>query len=122
MIRSAGQDPDIRLAVSTMNEQLQRLVPSAGRPIEALQILALDGAHTVCGELSAIIRFEPDRKAACQAAVSIRHSRSDFLLHGGKETHPQRMTRRMPVKALHGSRRCQELTPKTSESHRSGGH
>jgi hypothetical protein len=109
------------LVVSVMNERLQRLAPSANQPNGSLQTLAFDGAHTVCGELSAIIRFEPDRKAACQAAVSIRHSRSDFLLHGGKETHPQRMTRRMPVKALHGLRRCQELTPKTTESHRSGG-
>jgi hypothetical protein len=109
------------LVVSVMNERLQRLAPSANQPNGSLQTLAFDGAHTVCGELSAIIRFEPDRKAACQAAVSIRHSRSGFLLHGGKETHPQRMTRRMPVKALHGLRRCQELTPKTTESHRSGG-
>ena len=121
MIRSAGQDPDIRLAVSTMNEQLQRLVPSAGRPIGALQILALDGAHTVCGELSAIICVEPDRKAARQGAVSTRRSRNDLPLHGGKEAHPYRITCRMPVRARHGSRRCKELTPKTTESHWSGG-
>ncbi len=121
MIRSAGQDPDIRLAVSTMNEQLQRLVPSAGRPIGALQILALDGAHTVCGELSAIIRFEPDRKAACQDAVGTRRSRRDFPPHGRKETCLHRITRQVPVKALGCAHRCKELTPKTTESHWSGG-
>ena len=104
-----------------MNERPQRLAPSANRPTGSLQTLALDGARTVCGELSAIIRFEPDRKAACQGAVSTRHSRNDFRLHGGKETHPHPITRRMPVKALHGSCRCKELTPKTTESHRSGG-
>lgn len=104
-----------------MNERPQRLAPSAYQPKGSLQTLALDGAHTVCGELSAIIRLAPDRKAACQAAVSIRRSRNDLLLHGGKETHPHRITRRMPVKALHGSRRRRELTPKTTESHRSGG-
>lgn len=100
-----------------MNERPQRLAPSANQPNGSLQTLALDGAHTVCGELSAITRFEPDRKAACQAAVSIRHSRNDFLLHGGKETHP----RRTPVKALRGSRRCKELAPKTTESRCAGG-
>ena len=42
-----------------MNERLQQLVPSANRPNGSLQALALDGAHTVCGELSAITRFEP---------------------------------------------------------------
>ena len=104
-----------------MNERPQRLAPSANQPNGSLQTLALDGAHTVRGELSAIIRFEPDRKAACQGAVSIRHSRNDFPLHGGKETYPHRTTRRMPVKALHGSRRCKELTPKAAESHRPGG-
>lgn len=109
------------LVVSVMNERLQRLAPSANRPNGSLQTLALDGAHTVRGELSAIIRLEPDRKAACQGAVSIRHSRSDPLLHGGKDTQPHRITRRMPVKALRGSRRCKELTPKTTESHWSGG-
>jgi hypothetical protein len=87
-----------------MNERLQRLVPSANRPNGSLQALALDGAHTVCGELSAIIRFEPDRKAACQDAVSIRRPRNDFPLRSGKETHPHRITCWIPVMALHGSR------------------
>ena len=104
-----------------MNERLQRLAPSANRPNGSLQTPALDGAHTVRGELSAIVRLEPDRRAACQGAVSIRHSRSDFLPRGGKETHPHRIARRMPVEALHGSGRCNEPTPKTTESHRSGG-
>ena len=57
--------------MSVMNEQLQRLAPSADRPSLTLQILALDGPHTVCGELSAIIRVEPDREAARHGAVSI---------------------------------------------------
>jgi len=49
-----------------MNERLQRLAPPANRPNGSLQALALDGAHTICGELSAIVRLEPDRKTACQ--------------------------------------------------------
>lgn len=104
-----------------MNERLQRLAPSANRPNGSLQTLARDGAHTVCGELSVIVWFEPDGKAACQGAVTIRHSRNDFPLHGGEADRPHRITCWMPVKALHGARRCQELTPKTAESHRSGG-
>jgi len=109
------------LVVSVMNERPQRLAPSANRPHGSLQALALDGAHTICGELSAIIRLEPGRKAACQGAVSMRRPQNDFLLYGGRETHRHRITRRMPVKALQGARRCNELTPKTTESHRSGG-
>ena len=104
-----------------MNERLQRLAPSANRPNGSLQALALDRAQTICGELSAIIRFEPDRKAVCQGAVSMRRPRNDFLLYGGRETHPHRITRPMPVKALHGSRRYKEITPQTTESHRPGG-
>jgi hypothetical protein len=108
------------LVVSVMSERLQRLAPSANRPNGSLQTLALDGVQTVCGELSAIT-LEPAGKAARQGAVSIRRSRNDFPLHDGKEIHPHRITRRTPVKALHGSRRCKELTPKTTESHWSGG-
>jgi hypothetical protein len=109
------------LVVSVMNERLRRLALSATQPNGTLQTLALDGAHAVCGELSAIIRFGTDRKAARQAAASIRRPRNDFPPHGGKETHPHRITCRMPVRALYGSRRCKELTPKTTESHWSGG-
>jgi hypothetical protein len=104
-----------------MNEQLQRLALSAGRPNGALQVLAPDGAHTVCGELSAIIRFGPDRKATRQGAVVAWRPRNDLPPHGGKETYLHRITYQVPVKALHGSRRCKELTPKTTESHCSGG-
>ena len=104
-----------------MNERLRQLALSADRPGGAFQALALDGPPTVCGELSAIIRREPGREAARQGPVSTEHARNDFPLHGGKETHLHRITCRMPVKALHGSRRCKELTPKTTESHWSGG-
>jgi hypothetical protein len=103
------------VVVSVMNERLQQLAPSANRPNGTLPALALDRAHPVCGELSAAIRFEADRNAPRQGAVSIRPARNGFPLHG--ETHPHRISCRMPVKAAHGSRRCKELTPKTTESH-----
>src|SRR5262249_7821521 len=105
-----------------MNEWPQWLASPASQPIGALQALALDRAHTVCGEVSVIIReLLVARKAAGQGAASSRRPRNDFPLHGGKQTHPHRIMCRMPVQALHGSRRCKELTPKTTESHWSGG-
>jgi hypothetical protein len=45
--------------MSVMKEQLQRFTLPAGRSNKTLQILPPGGAHTVCGELSAIIRREP---------------------------------------------------------------
>jgi len=104
-----------------MNEQLRRLAPSDSQPNGALQVLVPGGAHMVGGELSAIIRFKPDRKAARQDVRGTPRSRNDFPPHGRTETCPHRITCRMPAAALHGPRRCQELTPKTTESHWSGG-
>lgn len=122
MIRLAGQDPDIsRLVVSVMNEQLQGLTPSADRPIGRLQVPAPAGAHTVCGELSAIIRSDPGRKVACEDATGIRRSRNEFSRHDGKEAFPHRVTWQLPAEARHRPRRCRDLTPKTTESHWSGG-
>ena len=72
-------------------------------------------------DLSAIIRFGPDGEVACQGEVSARRARNDFPLDGGKKTGLYRMTCPIPAKALPGSHRCKELTPKTTESHWSGG-
>ncbi len=107
--------------MSVVNEQVQRLTPSAGRPSRALQILALDGAHAVAGELSAIIRFGPDGAVVRQGEANVWRARNDFPLPGGKETGLCRITCQMPAKALPGSHRYKELTPKTTESNWSGG-
>lgn len=104
-----------------MNERLQRLAPSADRPNRPLQVLAPDGAHPGSGELSAIICFEPDYKAARQGVAGTRCSRNNFPLHGGKENQSHRITCRVPGKALHRSRQRNEPTPKTTESQWSGG-
>jgi hypothetical protein len=109
------------LAVSVVNERLQRLTLTADRSNRTLQILALDGARAVARDLSAIIRFGPDGAVACQGEVSAWRARNDFPLHGGKETGPYRITYQMPARALPGSHRYKELTPKTTESHWSGG-
>ena len=107
--------------MSVVNEQVQRLTPSADRPNRTLQILALDGARAVARDLSAIIRFGPDGAVAYQGEVSAWYARNDFPLRGGKKTGLYRITCQMPAKALPGSRRYEELTPKTTESHWSGG-
>jgi hypothetical protein len=49
----------VRLAMSVMKGQLQPFALSADRSNETLEILAPGGAHTVCGDLSAITRREP---------------------------------------------------------------
>ena len=53
-------------------------------------------------------------------AVSTGHLRNDFSSDGGKETYLHRITRPMPARrsARHD---VKELTPKTTESHWSGG-
>jgi len=45
--------------MSVMKGQLQPFALSADRSNETLEILAPGGAHTVCGDLSAITRREP---------------------------------------------------------------
>ena len=52
--------------MNAMNEQLQRLTPSAYRTCVWLQIPALDGARMVCGELSTILRLKPGGDTARQ--------------------------------------------------------
>jgi hypothetical protein len=108
--------------MSVMNEQPQRLMRSANRPRLTLQILILDGPpHTVLGELSANLRFALDSGAARQAAEGTGHLRNDMPLGGREETCPHRITCPMLPKALPGLHWRKELTPKTTESHRSGG-
>jgi hypothetical protein len=107
--------------MTVMNEQLQRLALSADRPGLTLQILALAGPHPVCGELSAISRIEPDREAAGQDAVSTGRLANDFPLDGRKKRYLRRTTCLALAMAAFDLGRCQELTPKTTESHWSGG-
>ncbi len=103
-----------------MNEQLQRLMRSADRPGVTLQIPVLDGPLTVLGELSANLG-EPGSDAVHQDTAGTRHLRNDTSRGGGKERYLRRMTRQVPAKALSRPHRCQEITPKTTESHWSGG-
>ena len=106
--------------MSVMNEQLQRLTLPACRSNVSLQALALDGTGTVRSELPVSVRFGPDTGAARQAIASSGDLRKGISRSGGIEPSLHRITRQMPAKAL-GPHRCKELTPKTTESHRSGG-
>lgn len=120
--RSTDQDPGyVRLAMSVMNEQLQRLTPPVCRPNVTLQILALGGPGLIRGEPSAILCLGPDRGAACQGVAGTGHLRNDHSPGGGKGAYPRRITCQVPAGALLGPHRCKELTPKTTESHWSGG-
>lgn len=107
--------------MNVMNEQPQRLMRSASRPGLTLQILILDGPHTVLGELPANLRFASDRGAARQGAVGTGHPRNDMSLRGREETCLHRITCPMLPKALPGLHWRKTLTPKTTESHWSGG-
>jgi len=106
--------------MSVMNERLQRLALSADRPDVVLQILAFEGPHTVLGKLSANLGLAPGNGVR-QDAAGTRQFRNDITLGGRKHRHLRRITCQVLSKALPGPHRCKELTPKTTESHWSGG-
>jgi hypothetical protein len=107
--------------MSAMNEQLQQLARSAGRPDVSLQILASDEPGTVRGELFTISRFGPDGNVALQDMMSTGCPGKDFSLGDGKETCLRLIACRMPVMTSLDSDCCKEPTPKIAESHWPGG-
>lgn len=107
--------------MSVMNERLQRLALSADRPDVVLQVLVFDGPHTVLGKLSANLGLAPGNGAVRQDAAGTWQSRNDITLGGRKHRHLSRITCQVLSKALPGPHWCIELTPKTTESHWSGG-
>jgi hypothetical protein len=106
--------------MSVMNERLQRLALSADRPDVVLQILAFEGPHTVRGKLSANPGLAPGNGVR-QDAAGTRQFRNDITLGGRNHRHLRRNPCQVLSKALPGPHRCKELTPKTTESHWSGG-
>ena len=81
-----------------MYEQLQRLARECERPNMTLQILPLDGQHTVIGESFVLFGFEADGDAVLQDVVSTEQMRSGFIVEGrardppapGRVPHPHR--------------------------------
>jgi transcriptional regulator with XRE-family HTH domain len=104
-----------------MYEQLQRLAQEADRPNVTIQILPLDGPHTVFVESFVIFRFEPDSEAALQDVVSTEHLRNDFSLEGEKETYLHWIAFQMLARASLDPERSKDLILKTAESHWSDG-
>lgn len=107
--------------MSVMNERLERLALSADRPDVVLQILAFEGPYTVLGELSANLGLAPGNEAVRQDAAGTGRFRKNITPGGGKYRHLRRITCQEASRALLGPHRCKELTPKTTESHWSGG-
>ena len=104
-----------------MFEQLQRLMRDADRPNVTVQVLPLDGQHTVFAESFVIFRFDPDSDAGLRDVVSTEHLRNDFSLEGEKETYLHWIAFQMLTRAALDPDRSKELILKATESRWSGG-
>jgi transcriptional regulator with XRE-family HTH domain len=105
-----------------MHAQLQRLAREADRPNVTVQILPLDGPHTVFVESFVIFRFgEEGGEPVLQDVVSTEHLLNDFSLEGEKETYLHWIAFQMLTRASLDADRSKELILKTAESHWSGG-
>ena len=105
---------------SVMYEQLRRLAREADRPNVTLQILPLDGQHTVFGESFVIFGFVVDSDAMLQEVVSTEQLRSGFTLEGERETYLHRIAFQMLADAALDPAASRALILETAESHWSG--
>ena len=104
----------------TMYEQLQRLAKECDRDNVTLQILPLDGVHTINGETIVLFGFEVDGDAVLQDVVSTEVMRSGFVLEGERETHLHRVAFRTLTEAALSPEASKELILKTAEDHWTG--
>ena len=102
---------------SVMYDQLQRLAKEADRPNLKLQILPLDGQHTVFGESFVIFGFGADSDAMLQDVVSAEHLNSGFTLEGERETYLHRIAFQMLAEASLDPEASKALVLETAESH-----
>jgi transcriptional regulator with XRE-family HTH domain len=105
---------------SVMYEQLRRLAREADRPNVTLQILPLDGQHTVFGESFVIFGFVVDSDAMLQEVVSTEQLKSGFTLEGERETYLHRIAFQMLAEAALDPAVSRALILETAESHWSG--
>ena len=105
---------------SVMYEQLRRLAREADRPNVTLQILPLDGQHTVFGESFVIFGFVVDSDAMLQEVVSTEQLKSGFTLEGERETYLHRIAFQMLADAALDPAASRALILETAESHWSG--
>ncbi len=104
----------------TMYEQMQRLAKECERPNLTLQILPLDGPHTVIGESFVLFGFEADGDAVLQDVVSTEQMRSGFILEGERETHLHRVAFRTLTEAALSPADSKQLILDTAETHWTG--
>jgi hypothetical protein len=102
-----------------MNDQPQWLARSAGRPGVRPQIVILARPFMALGELSANLG-EPGGDVMPKDAAAARNLAEAGPVHGDERSR-RRTTRQVIAKPLPGPHRCKEITPKTTESHWSGG-
>ena len=103
-----------------MYEQLQRLARECDRPNMTLQILPLDGPHTVIGESFVLFGFEADGDAVLADVVATEQMRSGFILEGERETHLHRVAFRTLTEAALSPADTQRLILETAESRWAG--
>jgi transcriptional regulator with XRE-family HTH domain len=113
LLRRIGSD-------RTMYEQLHRLAAECDRPSLTLQILPLDGQHTVIGESFVLFGFQADGDAVLQDVVSTEQMRSGFILEGERETHLHRVAFRTLTEAALGPAESRQLIVDTAESRWAG--
>ena len=104
----------------TMYEQMQRLAKECERPNLTLQVLPLDGQHTVIGESFVLFGFEADGDAVLQDVVSTEQMRSGFILEGERETHLHRVAFRTLTEAALSPAESKQLILDTAESRWTG--
>jgi len=103
-----------------MYEQLQHLAKECDRPNLSLQILPLDGQHTVIGESFVLFGFEADGDAVLQDVVSTEQMRSGFILEGERETYLHRVAFRALTEAALSPADSKQLILDVAESRWTG--
>jgi transcriptional regulator with XRE-family HTH domain len=104
----------------TMYEQLQRLAADCDRPNVTIQILPLDGQHTIIGESFVLFGFEADGDAVLQDVVATEQMRSGFIIEGERDTHLHRVAFRVLTETALSPADSRRLILDSAESHWAG--
>ena len=104
----------------TMHEQLQRLAADCDRPSVTIQILPLDGQHTIIGESFVLFGFEADGDAVLQDVVATEQMRSGFIIEGERDTHLHRVAFRILTETALSPADSRQLILDTAASHWTG--
>ena len=113
LLRRIGSD-------HTMYEQLQRLAADCECPSVTIQILPLDGQHTIIGDSFVLFGFEADSDAVLQDVVATEQMRSGFIIEGERDTHLHRVAFRILTETALSPADSRQLILDTAESHWTG--